>query len=274
MTAVKNTKAFAASIAGSDTSSGAGVQMDLRTMNACGVWGLTVIAALTAQNANHVTDTSPVNVGLLKSQIKAIKEDFDVGCWKTGMLCDSKIVRAVSESLPNNAKIVVDPVLISTSNYRLLDKSGQDMLCAELIPRALMVTPNLMEASAISGIKITDAESMEQAAVWFLDMGAKSVIVKGGHAHFRRGVDLYADNNGKMLLNGEVFEFSDVHGSGCCFSSAIASYIALGYPLRESVSKAKEFVCGAMKYSFEFFPERRTMNPNWQTNKDFVKRIL
>ena len=114
---------------------------------------------------------------------------------------------------------------------------------------------------------------MEQAACWFIDNGAKAAVVKGGHAFFRLGTDVYVDKDGMMLVEGEVSPFTDVHGSGCCYASAIAAHIALGYPVREAVLEAKKFVCGAIKYSWEYAPGRRTMNPGWQHCKTYYKTV-
>jgi len=265
--------AFAAAIAGSDPSAGAGIQVDLKTMTACGVWGMTVIAALTAQNARHVVNSASVPASFIKEQINTLEEDFDIGCYKTGMLKNAETVCAVVQALPKGRNLVVDPVLLATKEYRLLDEAGQEKLVSELLPMTTVVTPNLPEAMVLSGIKITDAESMEQAACWFIDNGAKAAVVKGGHALFRLGTDVYADKDGLMLVEGEVLPFTDVHGSGCCYASAIAAHIALGYPVREAVLEAKKFVCGAIKYSWEYAPGRRTMNPGWQYYKTYYKKV-
>ncbi|MDO5844510.1 MAG: bifunctional hydroxymethylpyrimidine kinase/phosphomethylpyrimidine kinase [Methanocorpusculum sp.] len=265
-------KAFAATIAGSDPSAGAGLQVDLKTMTACGVWGMTVVAALTAQNANHVIDASSVEGNFIKEEIKALEEDFEIGCYKTGMLKNAPTVKAVAEALPKGRKLVVDPVLLATKEYRLLDEAGQNKLVTDLLPITTVVTPNIPEATLISGIKVNDAESMEQAAFWFLDQGAEAAIVKGGHAKFRLGTDVYVDKQGVMLVEAEVAPFTDVHGSGCCYASAIAAHIALGLPVREAVFEAKKFVNGAIKYSWEYAPGLRTMNPGWQQHKTYYKR--
>ncbi len=264
--------AFAATIAGSDPSAGAGLQVDLKTMTACGVWGMTIVAALTAQNANHVIDAASVAPNFITEEIAALEEDFAIGCYKTGMLKNAATVAAVANALPAGRNLVVDPVLLATKEYRLLDEAGQNALVSELLPRTTVVTPNIPEATLISGIKITDAESMEQAACWFLDNGAQAAIVKGGHASFRLGTDVFVDRKGTMLVSDEVAPFVDVHGSGCCYASAIAAHIALGYPVREAVMRAKKFVSGAIKYSWEYAPGCRTMNPFWQQHQTYYKK--
>ncbi len=270
---IGNGMAFAVSVAGSDPSAGAGLQIDLKTMTACGVWGMTVVAALTAQNANHVTSTSSVLPEFIGQQIAALEEDFPIGCYKTGMLKNAETVRAVARSLPEERAVVIDPVLLATREYRLLDEEGEKELVESLIPRAAVITPNLPEAKVLSGIEITDAESMGAAANWFLDLGAKSVVIKGGHAGFRKATDVFADKEGIVLLHGNVYPFEDVHGSGCCFASAIASHIALGYPVREAAVLAKEFVDAAIRYAVEYAPGRFTMNPGWQQHISYCKKF-
>jgi phosphomethylpyrimidine kinase len=266
--------AFAASVAGSDSCCGAGSQVDLKTMNACGVWGLTVIAALTAQNVNRVISSTALPMQFIREQFAALEEEYPIGCYKTGMLMNAQTVQTVSECIPKGRSIVVDPVLISTSGFRLMDKEGEKALTELLLPRASVVTPNIPEAEALSGVEISGEADMKKAAEWFLDAGAKSVIIKGGHAEFRRGTDLFMDESGPALLEPEQSApFSDIHGSGCCFASAIASYIALGYPLSEAVCEAKKFVTGAILYSMPCPSGRRMMNPEWQRFKTFDKKF-
>ncbi|HJK17843.1 MAG TPA: bifunctional hydroxymethylpyrimidine kinase/phosphomethylpyrimidine kinase, partial [Methanocorpusculum sp.] len=135
--------------------------------------------------------------------------------------------------------------------------------------RATVGTPNSPEAEDLSGLRITDAASMEEAAYWFLDQGASAVVLKGGHAEFRKGVDLFLDREGVRLLSGNVYAFPDVHGSGCCFASAVAAYIALGHPVFSAVEQAKVFIDGAMRYAVEYAPGRFTMNPNWREHQEY-----
>ena len=272
MSSIEHNSAFAVTIAGSDPSAGAGIQVDLKTMAACGVWGMTVIAALTAQNATHVLDSASIPAQFIKKQIEALEEDFGIGCYKTGMLKNAETVQIVAATIPKGRNLVVDPVLLATKEYRLLDQASQERLVADLLPMTTVITPNIPEAAVISGIKIIDPESMEQAAYWFIDHGAETAVIKGGHAMFRLGTDVFADRSGTLLVEGEVAPFTDVHGSGCCYASAIAAHIALGYPVREAVLEAKKFVTGAIKYSWEYVPGRRTMNPGWQQHQTYYKK--
>jgi hydroxymethylpyrimidine/phosphomethylpyrimidine kinase len=274
MTNSCRTSVFAVSIAGSDPSAGAGLQIDLKTMNACGIWGMTVVTALTAQNANHVRGIVGVDPVFVQSQMKTLEEDFPISCYKTGMLGNAPIVRVVAETLPDAVPLVVDPVLIATRAYRLTDDSGARALVERLIPRAAIVTPNIPEAEILSGITIVDAESMEEAACWFLDCGARAVVLKGGHAAFRKGVDVFLDRDGTRLLSGNVYPFSDVHGSGCCFASAITAYIALGCPIFTAVKLAKEFVDVAIRYAVEYSPGRFVMNPGWREHREYKIKFV
>ncbi|HJJ29344.1 MAG TPA: bifunctional hydroxymethylpyrimidine kinase/phosphomethylpyrimidine kinase [Methanocorpusculum sp.] len=266
-------QAFAASVAGSDPSCGAGTQVDLKTMSACGVWGLTVIAALTAQNVNRVISSEALPKQFICDEFAALEEEYPIACYKTGMLMNAETVQTVAECIPQGRSMVIDPVLISTSGFRLMDSAGEAALKEYLIPRATVVTPNIPEAEALSGTKITCAADMEKAAVWFLDAGAKSVVIKGGHAAFGRGTDLFIDADGSTFLKPEkAAPFCDIHGSGCCFASAIAAHIALGYPLKDAVCEAKKFVTGAILYSVPSPSGRRMMNPDWQSCKTFDKK--
>ena len=236
MTSLEKTMAFAATIAGSDPSAGAGIQVDLKTMAACGVWGMTVIAALTAQNATHVLDSASIPSQFIKKQIDALEEDFPIGCYKTGMLKNAETVRIVAESIPDGRNLVVDPVLLATKEYRLLDLAGQEMLTAELLPRTTVITPNLPEAAALTGITITGPESMEEAAYWFIDHGAIAAVIKGGHAHFRLGTDV--DKNGMMLVEGEVAPLDPRIGLLLCIRDRRPSLSAIRSGTQSSKQKS------------------------------------
>ena len=233
---------------------------------------MTVVAALTAQNGHAVTAVEGVPPYFIGKQVEALEAEYPIGCYKTGMLMNAEIVSAAASAIPKTTPLVVDPVMVSTSRARLLDEAGEDAVISLMLPRADITTPNLLEAEYLSGIEITSEKKMEEAAEWFLDAGAKAVVVKGGHAEFRRGVDLYMDKNGASLIEDEILPYSDIHGSGCCFASAIASYIALGYPVYDAVAEAKKFVTGAIKYSVEYCKGRRTMNPFWQIHQTYHKK--
>ena len=260
----KEKTAYAVSIAGSDSSAGAGIQTDLKTMAACGAWGMTVIAALTAQNGNHVRSSYKVSQKFIYDQIAALEEEFPIGCYKTGMLMDKETVEAVASAIPIGRNIVVDPVLISTSGCRLLDKDAEETLIEKLLPRALIVTPNIPEAEELAGITINDEKSVLSAGDWFLETGSKAVIIKGGHRPNWGGIDYYIDKSGMKKLSTKQLPFKDIHGTGCCLSSAIASYIAKGYSVFEATKLGKTFVTEAIAHSIVYPAGRRTVHPLWR----------
>ena len=255
--------AYAVSIAGSDSSAGAGIQTDLKTMGACGVWGMTVIAALTAQNGNHVRSSYKVSQKFICEQIDALEEEFPIGCYKTGMLMDEETVEAVASAIPNKRNIVVDPVLISTSGCRLLDKNAEETLIEKLLPRAQIVTPNIPEAKELSGVEINDEASVLSAGEWFLETGSKAVLIKGGHRPDWGGVDYYIDRYGMKKISTRQLPYKDIHGTGCCLSSAIASFIAKGYSVYDAAKMGKEFVTEAIAHSIVYPAGRRTVQPLW-----------
>jgi len=254
---------YAVSIAGSDTSGGAGIQTDMKTMGACGVWGMTVIAALTAQNGNYVRNSAKISPEFIKQQIMAIEEEFPVGCYKTGMLMDAETVDTVASAIPNERKLVVDPVLISTSGCRLLDIDAEEELIQKLIPRADIITPNIPEAEELSGITIKNIDDAIKAGQWFLSAGAESVLIKGGHLPSWNGTDYLIEKSGFHAIESKRLPFQDIHGTGCCLSAAIASYLAKGCSIYEAVLSGKKFVTEAIEHSIIYPMGRRTVNPLW-----------
>jgi hydroxymethylpyrimidine/phosphomethylpyrimidine kinase len=210
----------ACSIAGSDSGGGAGIQADLKTFTALGVWGLTVITAVTAQNTREVR-----------------------GTW---MLGNAQNIRAVAEALPEGAALVIDPVMVSTSGHRLLEQDAVADLTGLLIPRAAVVTPNLPEAEVLGRMNVVTVEDMAEAGRRILDLGARAVVVKGGHLAGGAAVDLFVDPDGEIRLSGERYPYS-VHGSGCCFSAALTAYLAGGMSAREGFAAAREFIDTAIR---------------------------
>ena len=255
---------YAVSIAGSDSSAGAGLQTDLKTMNACGVWGMSVAAALTAQNGTKVSASAKVEPSFIKEQINALLAEFPISCWKTGMLNTAETVHAVAKALPKDANLVVDPVIVSTSGSILLDSEGEKALCRDLLPSAVVVTPNIPEAEYLSGITIADKTSAENAGEWFLAQGAQYALIKGGHIKEWNGADYLISSNGIECIKGRRLPYANIHGTGCCLSSAIASYIAKGMQVYEAVLAAKEFVTAAIEHSIVYPSGRRTVNPLWK----------
>ncbi len=238
----------ALTIAGSDPSGGAGVQADLAVFLAHGVRGASVVTAVTAQTAAAVLAVESVSPALVVRQLEAVLSDFPVRAVKTGMLVSEEIVAGVARGLrragaPN---LVVDPVIRSTSKAVLLDQGGVARLRKDLLPLARLVTPNLDEAGALSGIAVDCVEDAEAAARAILRLGPEAVVVTGGHL---RGVphDVFVDARRAVRLRGRRIPGGGAHGTGCAFSAAVAAHLALGFDPLESVSRAKRWVARALR---------------------------
>jgi len=235
----------ALTIAGSDSGGGAGIQADLKTFHALGVFGASVITAITAQNTREVRAAYDLPVEWIRAQMETVLDDLEIGAAKTGMLSSPVIIETVADVLNERGvkNLVVDPVMVSKSGFRLIREDAVDALASLLIPMARVVTPNLHEAALLAGMEIRSIEEMKAAAEKIAAMGARAVVVKGGHAAFALAVDvLYADGALEELRpDGPVRERS-VHGTGCTFSAAITARLALGDSLRDAVHKAKRYV--------------------------------
>lgn len=238
------------SIAGSDSGGGAGIQADLKTFSALGCYGMTAITALTAQNTLGVSGIHGVPADFLKAQIKAVVEDIGVDAVKLGMLHAPEIVEVVAWAidhykLPN---VVLDPVMVATSGDRLIAAETVKGLVRELFPRAVVVTPNLDEAALLIGHPINGVDALDDAASELLALGAKAVLLKGGHLPGDDVVDLLAEASGDRLrLASTRIASRNLHGTGCTLSSAIAAHLALGYDLAQSVERARGYVVAAME---------------------------
>ncbi|MGN6312586.1 MAG: bifunctional hydroxymethylpyrimidine kinase/phosphomethylpyrimidine kinase [Rhodanobacteraceae bacterium] len=243
--------ACALTIAGSDSGGGAGIQADLKTFAALGVHGVSAITAITAQNTRGVRAIHPVPLKHLRAQLDALFEDFPIGAVKTGMLGDAKTTHCVAHELGKRkpAWLVVDPVMIATSGARLLDLDAIHMLRDELTPLADVLTPNLPEAEALLGTRITNARDAERAAHSLLGLGAKAVLLKGGHARGREVLDLYADSRGLLEFRHPRLDIQ-VHGTGCTLSAALAAHLAKGTAPRTAARKGTDFVQRALRGSF------------------------
>jgi len=238
----------ALTVAGSDSGGGAGIQADLKTFGALGVYGTSAVTAITAQNTVRVTRIQEVEPQVVAAQIDAVAEDIGVDAAKTGMLASRAIAHAVAASLKRNAipNLVVDPVMISKTGARLLEDDAVATLKSEILPLAEIVTPNIPEAEVLSGHKITDAETMRDAARRILDLGPVRVVIKGGHSDSPNVVDLYYDGSSFEELKAERVQTRSTHGTGCTFSAAIAAYLAHGLPPLDAVARAKEFLTAAL----------------------------
>jgi len=241
--------AIAVTIAGSDSSGGAGIQADLKTFAALGVYGASVITALTAQNTQGVRAIHDVPADFIRAQIDAVFSDLDIGAVKIGMLSQAATIDAVAQGLAaHHAKnIVLDPVMVTTSGDRLLVPEAVEALRKLLIPRALVVTPNLAEAAALTGASVARNErEMEVQARELLALGARNVLIKGGHGGGDQSLDLLIGQGEVVRLSARRIATSNLHGTGCTLSSAVAAGLANGVDLRAAAQDAKEYVTAAI----------------------------
>ena len=237
----------ALSIAGSDSSGGAGIQADMKTMTANGVYAMSAVTALTAQNTTGVTDILESTPHFLGEQLDAIFTDIFPDAVKIGMVSSADLIVVIAEKLKQyKAKnIVVDPVMVATSGAKLLRDDAVEALCRELLPLAAVLTPNIPEAEILSGMTITDATGMEAAAKYISEKYGCAVLCKGGHK-VNDADDLLWRNGFGKWFHGKRIDNPNTHGTGCTLSSAIASNLAKGYDLDESVERAKEYISGAL----------------------------
>jgi len=237
--------AIALTIAGSDCSGGAGIQADLKTFSAFGVYGASVLTALTAQNTRGVVGIDVVAARFVVAQMEAVLCDLKVGAIKTGMLATAAIVGAVADrlSLERDRPIVVDPVMVATSGHVLLEPDAIDVLKRQLLPKAFLVTPNLPEAALLLGVDeaVTEAQAVAQARA-LLNFGCTAVLLKGGHGTGMEAVDILCDGAGIERFVRPRLDARNTHGTGCTLSAAIAALLAHGVGLREAVARAKQFV--------------------------------
>ncbi len=246
------TTPIAVTIAGSDSSGGAGIQADLKTFSALGVYGASVITALTAQNTCGVTAIHDVPPDFIAAQIDAVFSDLNVGAVKIGMLSQPETIEAVAAGLDRHKarNVVLDPVMIAASGDRLLAPEAIAVLRHVLIPRALLITPNLPEAAALldASLATTEPEMREQAEK-LLGQGARAVLIKGGHAEGAESVDFLVEATTVARLSAGRIATSNTHGTGCTLSSAIAAGLAKGLDLSEAVREAKAYVTAAIAAS-------------------------
>ncbi|TWT23096.1 bifunctional hydroxymethylpyrimidine kinase/phosphomethylpyrimidine kinase [Luteimonas marina] len=242
----------ALTIAGSDSGGGAGIQADLRTFAAHGVHGLSAIAALTAQHTRGVTAVHVPPVDFLRAQVDACFDDFDIGAVKLGMLASAAVIHAVADALQAHAPrfLVLDPVMVATSGAKLLEDDALDALRTRLIPRADLLTPNIPEAELLTGLRIETAADAERALEALLALGAKAVLLKGGHLdEGGEVIDRYRDAttdagfvHARLSLEG--------HGTGCTLASAVAANLCLGLPMAQAVAAAVDYVGRALRQGY------------------------
>ncbi|MDD1717868.1 MAG: bifunctional hydroxymethylpyrimidine kinase/phosphomethylpyrimidine kinase [Methanoregulaceae archaeon] len=238
----------ACTIAGSDSGGGAGLQADCKTFSAFGVWGATVVTAVTAQTSCAVRGIHLLSPEFVTLQMQAVFDDLPIRAVKTGMLGSAAICRAVAEGLPRDVLLVVDPVMVATSGDRLLGDGAVEAIVSGLLPKATVVTPNLAEAAVLAGTgAIRSTEGMREAALAILELGPEFVVVKGGHLGGETSPDFLAGPGYRQVLPARRLPH-DVHGSGCCFSAALAACLARGEAVPESVTRAKSFVTAAIAH--------------------------
>ena len=237
-------------IAGSDSGGGAGIQADIKAMSANGVFAMSVITAITAQNTEEVTEVFELPVSIIEAQIDAVFDDFEVAAVKTGMLSSMEIVTAVAKMLrPQKvANMVVDPVMMAKSGQALLKPEAMEALKRDLIPLALVITPNVQEAEQLSGLPIKTLADARQAAKAIHKLGCKHVLIKGGHLLAERATDLLYDGRFFNIFKGEFIDTPHTHGTGCTFASAVAAQLARGKALPDAVQTAKTYVTEAIRH--------------------------
>ncbi len=239
----------ALTIAGSDSGGGAGIQADLKTFAAYGVYGTSALTAVTAQNTIGVSAVHPLPADIVTAQIEAIAGDFSLAAVKTGMLANAAVVEAVAAAIADLdlPHVVVDPVMVAKSGDWLLEREAADALRTELLPRAAVVTPNRLEAEVLAGLSIRSLDDAREAARRIRAFGPAAVIVKGGHLEEDEAIDLLYDGHAFTELRGPWITTASTHGTGCTFASAVAAGLALGRTLADAARDAKSYVAGAMR---------------------------
>jgi hydroxymethylpyrimidine/phosphomethylpyrimidine kinase len=243
------TTRVALSIAGSDPSGGAGLQADLKTFHRLGVYGEAVVTLITVQNTRGVTRVEVLAPDLVLEQIHAVCSDIPPHAAKVGALGNQAVVEAVASAVQTFMfPLVIDPVMISKHGAPLIEKAAQQALAACLIPRAFLLTPNLEEAAVLAGFPVTDIASMRKAAEKLVSLGAKNVLIKGGHLDADVAVDvLFEPRYGFHEFSAPRVATQHTHGTGCTYSAAITAELAKGAGLRDAIGKAKEFITAAIR---------------------------
>ena len=254
-------------VAGFDPSSGAGVTADLKTFAAHHCYGVAAITALTVQNTRGVQAVHPVDASILRDCLQSLMADGQVRAVKIGMLANLANAQAVGDLLKDHPGLpaILDPVLRSSSGAPLLDEEGFEFLSGHLLGHVTLVTPNLEEACALTGLKVENVEDMKTAARRLLDLGARAVVVTGGH--LEKAVDVFADAATLEVFAGERVKTDNTHGTGCAFSSAVAANIAGGRRLPEAVVLAKAYVAESIKKSQPIGPGRVPLNHFYRTEE-------
>jgi len=237
-------------IAGSDSGGGAGIQGDLKTFAALGVYGTSAITAITAQNTRGVTAMQALDAALVIAQIDAVASDFLIDATKIGMLVNTSIIEAVADTLKRLAlpQVVLDPVMVAKGGDTLLEPAAMHALRTLLVPHVAVLTPNVPEAEALTGRTIRSVADQRDAAARLIGLGARAVFIKGGHLS-GRAVDVWHDGTQFVELDAERINTRHTHGTGCTVSSALTACLALGYSLEDAARRAKAYVTGAIRHA-------------------------
>ena len=262
----------ALSIAGSDSCGGAGIQADIKTMTLNGVYAMSAITALTAQNTTGVRGVQEATPEFLAQQIDAVFEDIRPDAVKIGMVSSAELIRTIAERLKFHkaVNVVVDTVMVATSGARLINEDAIDVLKSELIPLATLVTPNIPEAEVLSGMKIQNKDDMLKAARIISDAYHCAVLLKGGHS-VSDANDLLCEKGSYKWFCGKRIDNPNTHGTGCTLSSAIAANLAKGYNLESSVQRAKDYISGALAAMLDLGRGSGPMNHAFDLNSHFAK---
>lgn len=257
----------ALTIAGSDSGGGAGIQADLKTFAAHGVFGTTAITAVTAQNTLGVMAWQALPADLVTAQIEAVTGDIGADAVKTGMLANAEIVEAVAAAIQalDLPHVVVDPVMIAKGGDRLLEEAAVHAIRAELLPRAHVVTPNIPEAEVLAGMAIAGVADMREAGRRILALGPRIVVVKGGHLAGDRAIDVICSSDDTYELNSPRIATRHTHGTGCTLASAIAANLAKGLPARDAITQARAYLIGAIEHAPGLGAGHGPLNHFWRT---------
>lgn len=242
-------------IAGSDSGAGAGIQSDLKTFHNHGVYGLSVITAVTAQNSLGVQESFELPVEIIEAQLSSVFSDYDISAVKTGMLSSAKVIDIVADVLRSKPKfkLIVDPVILSKNSFTLLNEKGVIELKSKLLPLAFLVTPNIPEAEVLSGMEIRSTKDLEKASKTIFELGCKHVLIKGGHlpeeTGITKGTDVLYNGEKFIMFNTKFVKTKNTHGIGCVLSSATAANLALGTSLKQAIALAKAYIVKSLSKS-------------------------
>ncbi len=256
----------ALTIAGSDSGGGAGIQADLKTFEALGVYGMSVLTALTAQNTHGVQGVHVVPPEFVRQQLDSVASDIGVAAAKTGMLATASVIEAVADGVAAHGvdRLVVDPVAASKHGDPLLEDDAVGALRDRVVPAALVATPNLAEVELLTGVAVEDRGGLDRAAGAFLELGCTWVLVKGGHLPGTQAVDLLSDGTTRLEVTAPRYDTRDTHGTGCTLSAAIAAELAKGADVVDAVHRAKDYLTGSLQRGVRIGSGIGPVDHQWQ----------